>query len=531
MLGDMLWEHEIYAGSIYDQKGLVITQDIDSDGYDDVVVGSSWGGRLIRTISGKTGGTIWTHDTHEYGDGGWVYQVDSQFDYNNDGVKDVLAATGDDSTGTGPKRVYCLDGLTGTSIWERPLTGPVFSVIGIEDCTGDGQPDAVAGAADASETTGYVYGINGATGALFWTFTAATGTYGGVWAIEQIDDISSDGIKDVIAADFYTAAGTVYGLDATTGTDEWSNNLGQVMITRFEKIEDVNNDGHPDILPACLDTTLVRVIDGQNGNIIWSHSVLDQPSTVVQTSDINGDGIKDLAVGTVYTNNYCYWLDGTDGTELQSLNLGNPIDAITSIPDVVGDVNSTWEVITGDRYGAITCLSGGGDIPDPLQEKNITLYTGWNLITVPLDNPWTAETLGENISGCTTVCWFNASSQSYVTHVVGIPYNDFSLVDGVGYFVYVAGGSYLNVTGLFIDSVNVTLYTQWNLIGWYKETATIASSLGAVLDGCTTICMFDAVVGSYVTHVVGIPYNDFSITSGMGLFISNDTSGWWHGQG
>jgi len=303
------------------------------------------------------------------------------------------------------------------------------------------------------------------------------------------------------------------------------------MITRFEKIDDVDNDGHPDILPACLDTTLVRVIDGHTGNVIWSHSVLDQPSAVTQTSDINGDGTKDVVVGTVYTNNYVYWFDGTDGTELQFLNLGNPIDAITSIPDVVGDINNTWEVITGGRDGSITCLSGGGAIPDPLQTINISLHSGWNLITVPLDSNWTASLLGGTITGCTTICRFNGDSQTYTTHVVGIPYNDFPILDGVGYFVYVTHDSFLNVTGLFIDSVNVSVYTSWNLIGWYSETVTNASSLGCMLNECNTICKYDAVTGSYVTHVVGIPYNDFSITQGMGLFIYTDASGWWHGQG
>jgi hypothetical protein len=43
--------------------------------------------------------------------------------------------------------------------------------------------------------------------------------------------------------------------------------------------------------------------------------------------------------------------------------------------------------------------------------------------------------------------------------------------------------------------------------------------------------MFDAVVGSYVTHVVGIPYNDFSITSGMGVFIYTTSGSYWTGEG
>jgi aminopeptidase YwaD len=161
----------------------------------------------------------------------------------------------------------------------------------------------------------------------------------------------------------------------------------------------------------------------------------------------------------------------------------------------------------------------------------MAIHQGWNLITISLENTWTAETMGENITSCTTVCRFNASSQTYVTHVMGIPYNEFPIQDGVGYFVYVTSDSYLNVTGPSIASVNISLYTQWNLIGWYKETSTIASSLGAALHDCTTICMYNATTGSYTTHVVGIPYNDFSITQGMGLFIYTTSNSYWTGEG
>jgi len=160
-----------------------------------------------------------------------------------------------------------------------------------------------------------------------------------------------------------------------------------------------------------------------------------------------------------------------------------------------------------------------------------SLMGGWNLISIPTENILTASLLGGAIAGCTTICRFNGDSQAYTTHVVGIPYNDFSLVGGVGYFVYVTGDCFLNVTGVCIESVNVSLYMGWNLIGWFSEIGTNASSLGAVLHGCTTICMYDAVTGFYVTHVVGIPYNDFLITSGMGLFIYVTSDSYWTGEG
>jgi len=144
----MIWEHHIPSGAVYNQQALSIIQDIDGDGYDDVIVGSAWGGRLIRAISGKTGEEIWTHYTNNYGSGGWVYSVDSTFDYNGDGIPDVIATAGDDSNGLGPKRVYCLNGATGVPLWERPVNGPAFSAIGVEDFTGNGIADVVAHALD-----------------------------------------------------------------------------------------------------------------------------------------------------------------------------------------------------------------------------------------------------------------------------------------------------------------------------------------------------------------------------------------------
>jgi len=353
--GDVLWEHEIYAGSVYSQSGIAISEDVNSDGFYDVAIGSSWGGRLIAMLSGKTGDSIWIHDTHEYGDGGWVYAVSCDYDYNDDGIVDVLAATGDDASDTGPKRVYCLDALTGISIWECPLSGPVFEVIGVEDFTGDGKSDVVAGASNNAETTGYAYGINGASGSIVWTFI---GSGSSIWSVEQIDDITSDGIKDVIVGDFYSS-GNFYGLDATSGNQIYSNSFGAgAMIIRFEKIDDVNSDGHPDIVPV-YSGNIVKVIDGNTGDFIWSTYVADKSMCVAILPDISGDEINDVVIGTLYSNNYCYFLDGVDGTELESIPINDPVDAITTIPDITGD--GSWEMVAGDREGNVYCFSGGLD--------------------------------------------------------------------------------------------------------------------------------------------------------------------------
>jgi PKD repeat protein len=349
---DMIWEHELYAGSVYMQEGLSITHDVNGDGFDDVVVASAWGGKFIRSLCGKTGEELWTHYTTNYGNGGWVYSVDCSYDFNGDGIYDVIASSGDDSNDQGPKRIYCLDGITGNPIWECPVGGPAFMGIAVEDFTGDGCPDVVAGASNQVETIGYAYGINGVTGAIEWSFSTP-GT--SVWAIRQIDDISGDGIKDVIIGDF---GGNLYGLDASNGQQQYHKSIGySAIITRLILLDDVNGDDYSDILVGHSTSSVVQVVDGLTGDVVWTKSVSDQPWNIARIADITGDGINDVLVGTLYSSNYVYFLDGIDGSEIHSISFGTPVDAIASIPDVVGDYS--WEMVVGGRNGQVFCFSGG----------------------------------------------------------------------------------------------------------------------------------------------------------------------------
>jgi PKD repeat protein len=386
--GSVLWTHNIYSGSLNYQNELAITQDINGDGYDDVVVGTPWGSRSIITLSGLNGNVIWTHDTHEYGDGGWVYQVDCKYDYNDDGVIDVLASTGDDGSGTGPNRVYCLNGLNGTSIWEFPLGGAGFAVIGIEDCTGDGKPDVVAGCTNSAQSTGYAKGINGATGGQIWSFTTPSSS---VWALEQTDDLNGDGVKDVIIGTF---SGQIYGVSVTNGAQMYSSSIGSAIIQRFAKLTDVNSDGHPDFVPEHSTSHNTQAIDGQTGNILWTHAVADQPWRAARTADISGDAIDDVFIGTMYTSNYCYFFNGVDGSELaEPILYGEAVDGLNAIPDVVND--GSMEMVVGGRNGKLTCYSGGlnasSSPPSLVANFSATPTTGPAPLTVQFTDLSTAE--------------------------------------------------------------------------------------------------------------------------------------------
>ncbi len=347
---DVLWETEVYAGSLYHQNSITRTGDLDGDGFDDIIIGTTGGDRSVRLLSGKTGDLVWKFDTDMYGDGGWVYQVFSKFDYNDDGVQDVLAAVGDDADDTGPKRVFCLDGTNGDLIWDTYTGGTAYSVIGVSDFTGDGVPDVVAGATNEAESEGSVQGLSGADGEEVWSFTTP-GT--SVWALTQLSDITDDGVDDVIAGGF---SGNYYLIDATTGDIIEEGGFGGNMILRFENAGDLNNDGHSDVA-AAHSGTVMSAIDGFSGDFIWSSPLEDKCWNVRMMNDVDNDNTPDMAVGTLYQSNYVYILSGADGAEIMKKAYTEPIDGLGVIPDVTGDMS--YEVIAGGREGNIRCFSGG----------------------------------------------------------------------------------------------------------------------------------------------------------------------------
>jgi hypothetical protein len=355
----VLWEREIYSGSVYQQNALSITGDINEDGYDDIIVGTAWGDRSIVALSGKTGEQLWKHQTNNYGGGGWVYQTDTRFDYNNDGFPDVLAATGNDGDNTGPRRVYCLDGKTGTPIWESFINSAAFAVMGMPDINGDDIPDAVAGATSPGDTPGRVIAINGANGQPIWSYNTS-GT--AVFALEMLDDINEDGIPDIIAGSFN---GNYYLLDAANGQPINQGYLGNNLILQFFRLDDINGDGYVDIMPTKSGNSFM-VIDGYSGDFVWSKTMADQPWVASPIPDITGNGLHDIAVGTLYQSNFVYFLKGEDGTELFSTPFGEAVDALNVMPDITGD--NSWEMIAGGREGKLVSFSGGLDTPVNLPE-------------------------------------------------------------------------------------------------------------------------------------------------------------------
>ena len=154
---------------------------------------------------------------------------------------------------------------------------------------------------------------------------------------------------------------------------------------------------------------------------------------------------------------------------------------------------------------------------------------GWNFITIPCKNNYTASSLYAAIPYCSIILKWNASKGNFDLYVSGSPY-DFAIEDGIGYFIAVTQNSSLYVEGIAIESVNVTLYVGWNMLGWFKENTTHASSLYDSITACSILLKWNTSKGNFDLYVSGSPV-DFEIRQGEGFLVAVEQASEWHGEG
>jgi hypothetical protein len=218
---------------------------------------------------------------------------------------------------------------------------------------GDGTADAVAGVGGNGDDT-RVFCISGAsTGSatVLWTFD----TGGSVWSVDFIEDVTGDGINDVIAGSW---SGSVFCLDGTDGTEVWATPVGG-LVERALVVDDVTGDGFADIAVAAL-TSTIRVLDGVTGALHWSVPTGGNVWSVDDLPDVNGDGVAEIIAGSQDDNVYC--VSGASGAVLWTTSVGPLVFSVAAIEDVNG--NGSADVLAGTQRlsgvgGDVFCLDGG----------------------------------------------------------------------------------------------------------------------------------------------------------------------------
>lgn len=321
---------------------LVQGEDYNIDGTNDIILGTAWGDRKVYVIDVKNKAIIWYYDTHLYdGEGGWVYDVKAIPDINNDGIGEVIAGVGGNSTpGGGPRCVYCFSGSNGTILWYFRALDGIGSVDYISDVNGDNIVDVICGAFGNSYDK-RVFCISGASNGQVYTPIWSYNCGGDVMSCISIPDVNGDGIHDVIAGSW---SDSVFCLSGANGSKIWSRFVGDNVIKVVE-IPDLISQDIPGIAVANLSSTFY-VLNGSNGNIFWSFNEGDNFWTVDAINDINGDGKWDVITGN-QTPGKIYCFSGKDGNIIWSYEANRLIYSLRASHDI--NFDSYPDVIAGTQ--------------------------------------------------------------------------------------------------------------------------------------------------------------------------------------
>jgi PKD repeat protein len=161
----------------------------------------------------------------------------------------------------------------------------------------------------------------------------------------------------------------------------------------------------------------------------------------------------------------------------------------------------------------------------------LSLALGWNLISLPMSTSYMASTLG--LSSGDQVVQFDSATQTYKTHIVGLPLNNFAIAPSAGYWVYAASAKTLTLYGTVptvqqSKAITVPAGGGWVLVGMCSmNTGWKAANLASMYSGSTmtTVVMWNSATQTYTTYVVGLPLNNFSLVPGQGYWIFVNGSG------
>jgi len=386
------------TGPVEYERGLTAAPDLNNDGVADYVIGTGGGSRSVFAVSGSDGAQIWSFDTHNYGgEGGWIYEVTCEFDWNQDSIWDVLAAVGGPQGSSDPKSVFLLDGTNGNVIWRAALGQTVYSVRMLGNTNYDLLPEVVCGTSPGGSTY-FVKMLNGFDGHELWS----TQVDNVVFSLNRIEDLDNDGIYEVVAA---AASGGVYALSGINGNIIW--HVPSTGINYYLEVTgDLNGNGYDDVLVTSVSGTFYAY-DGLTGATIWALPLNGNVLSLSSTPDFTGDGIKDACCGTLgYT---FFAVSGADGGIVFSHQMSHAVDAVHWLPDVDG--NGGCELLAGTRDGIVSCFSAGAlaspaisltmtPLNPPIQipglggefdfnllvenmETGPTTFDGWIMVTLP----------------------------------------------------------------------------------------------------------------------------------------------------
>jgi outer membrane protein assembly factor BamB len=268
--------------------------DIDGDGLADVAIVTGSGDQCVQNdkisviaLGVKDGAKIWEYSYEEdnYGlkDGNRGSSPAAAIDLDEDGAKDIVVV--DDHN-----VVHAIDGQTGNVLetTELDVFGMIWNLMVVPDITGDGVEDAIAlEFIEGGDGPDYasVDAIDLASAEVIWQAKAGDGLYdsGAVYSETwlPVDQTIHIAVTQRIENDLHLAV-----LDADSGEQVWQFGLGEEKrrddIDKYylvARVSDLSESRHDEIAVGSIGSR-IYLLDGSNGNTIWSHPIDEQISDI-----------------------------------------------------------------------------------------------------------------------------------------------------------------------------------------------------------------------------------------------------------
>jgi outer membrane protein assembly factor BamB len=276
--GYKIWSY--FAAAVDSRPAIA---DIFKNGQKEVITGSYSGN--VYCLNGTTGNEIWSYAT-----GGPIYSSPAVADLYGDGNLEAVVGSNDHN-------VYCLNLTTGTKLWsynpdDSVSSSPgeeVYSSPAIADVLGNGRLQVIIGSDDHN-----LYCLNGTTGSKLWNYTMSNPVYSPVVA-----DLFGDGNLEVVVG----SNNSVYCLSGATGNGLWSCQTGG-QVSNFPAVADVFGDGKQDVVVGSYDNN-VYCIGGTNGSKLSSFQANDHVDFSPVVADLFENGKNEIVFGSWDCYVYC----------------------------------------------------------------------------------------------------------------------------------------------------------------------------------------------------------------------------------
>ncbi len=358
--GDLLWQYStnfgtINTGSVEWEDALEIA-DVNNDGIYDAVIGCAGGNEMVYALNGSNGNVLWSYGSPTTTSDGDIESVKIKYDYNRDGINDVLVAASGVTNG-GRHAAICLNALNGQVIFYKTQPQPFTDDIVATE----------SGGAIGVNNNGAPYGVTGfdSSGNSVWSYSAP----GNIWSLKEIPDVNSDGGKDILGLGGFN--GSVFAITGNSGSEIWARSLGSSNNGKILPLDDADGNGFADFTLSAPQSAFR--IDTKTGNTIWSNALASSYLRGIDNiGDINRDSIDDIVIATQVPARLLV-LNGTDGNILFNYDFGPTITQRGDRAAVLDDIDSNGvnEFLGGNREGRVICFYGGNGTITSVTNTNL----------------------------------------------------------------------------------------------------------------------------------------------------------------